>query len=42
MSREMKDIISKMIKYDLVAGFIFVLVLSFFFNLKVALIFFLD
>lgn len=41
MSREMKDIISKMLKYDLVAGFIFVLVLSFFFNLKVALIFFL-
>jgi len=30
-----------MIKYDLIAGFIFVLILSLFFNLKVALIFFL-
>ena len=41
MSREMNKIISKMIKYDLIAGFIFVLILSIFFNLKVALIFFL-
>ena len=41
MSREMKNTISNMIKYDLIAGFIFVLILSLFFNLKVALIFFL-
>lgn len=41
MSREMNNIISKMIKYDLTAGFIFVLILSLFFNLKVALIFLL-
>lgn len=41
MSREMNNIISKMIKYDLLAGFIFVLILSLFFNIKVALIFFL-
>ena len=37
----MKNTISNMIKYDLIAGFIFVLILSLFFNLKVALIFFL-
>ena len=37
----MNNIISKMIKYDLIAGFIFVLILSLFFNLKVASIFFL-
>lgn len=41
MSREMNNIISKMIKYDLIAGFIFVLILSPVFNIKVALIFFL-
>lgn len=41
MSREMNTIISKMIKYDLIAGFIFVLILSRIFNLKVALIFLL-
>lgn len=41
MSREMNNIISKMIKYDLIAGFIFVLILSLIFNLKVALIFLL-
>ena len=41
MSREMKDIISNMMKYDLIAGFIFVLILSLIFDLKVALIFFL-
>lgn len=41
MSREMKNIISNMMKYDLIAGFIFVLILYYFFNLKVALIFFL-
>ncbi|MDU5109019.1 MAG: ATP synthase subunit I [Clostridium sp.] len=41
MSREMKLVILKMIKYDLIAGFIFVLALSFSFNIKVALIFFL-
>lgn len=37
----MKNIISNMVKYDLIAGFIFVLILYCFFNLKVALIFFL-
>ena len=41
MSREMKNTISNMMKYDLKYGFIFVLVLSIFFNLEVALIFFL-
>ncbi|MBQ6819935.1 MAG: ATP synthase subunit I [Clostridium sp.] len=41
MSREMKKAILKMIKYDLIAGFIFVLVLSLVFNLKVACIFLL-
>ena len=41
MSREMNNVISKMVKYDLISGFIFVLILSLFFNLKVALIFFL-
>lgn len=41
MSREMNKIIIKMIKYDLIAGFIFVLILSLLFNLKMALIFFL-
>ncbi|MDV4151590.1 hypothetical protein R0131_12195 [Clostridium sp. AL.422] len=41
MSKEMKNAIYNMLKYDLVAGFIFVLILSKLFNLKVALIFFL-
>ncbi len=41
MSREMKNTIFNMMKYDLIAGFIFVLILSLVFNLKVALIFFL-
>lgn len=41
MSREMKKVVINMIKYDLVAGFIFVLALSVTFNIKVALIFFL-
>ena len=39
MSREMNNVISKMIKYDLIAGVIFVLILSLVFNLKVAFIF---
>lgn len=41
MSREMNNVISKMVKYDFVLGVIFVLILSLFFNIKVALIFFL-
>ncbi|MBE6054178.1 MAG: hypothetical protein E7212_09745 [Clostridium sartagoforme] len=41
MSREMKRAISSMIKYDVIAGFICVLILSLLFNLKVALIFLL-
>ncbi|VYU20375.1 hypothetical protein [Clostridium tertium] len=40
MSREMKTVVLNMIKYDLIAGLIFVLALSFIFNIKVALIFF--
>lgn len=41
MSREMNKTISNMVKYDLIAGFIFVLILSLTFNLKVALTFLL-
>jgi len=41
MSREMKRVISSMVKYDFIAGFIFVLILSLIFNLKIAFIFLL-
>ena len=41
MSREMKRVICNMAKYDFVASFIFVLILSLFFNLKIAFIFLL-
>jgi len=37
----MKNTIFNMMKYDLISGFIFVLILSLVFNLEVALIFFL-
>lgn len=41
MSREMNNLIRKMIKYDLIGGFISVLIISSIFNIKGALIFFL-
>ena len=41
MSREMNKLIFKLVKYDLIAGFIFVLIVSLLINLKVALIFLL-
>lgn len=41
MSREMKKVISYMVKYDFIAGFIFVLILSYLIDFKVALIFLL-
>lgn len=39
MSREMNNLIRKMIKYDLIGGFISVLIISSIFNLKSGLIF---
>ena len=41
MSREMKRVICNMAKYDFIASFIFVLILSLIFNLKIAFIFLL-
>ncbi|WP_300385541.1 ATP synthase subunit I [Clostridium sp.] len=41
MSKEMNNLIRKMIKYDIIGGFIFLLIIFLIFNLKISLIFLL-